>query len=120
MAKDELPPVEDFSFEGIMKSIQNGVAEDLDGIAKICTQSRHRRRNPHGAHMPSHGKRDTLSSNAGDNAQGSGLTLQAAGSGDKQSKPKTSGQQSKPVAYGTLESNMSSSKSPEEGKAAKK
>jgi hypothetical protein len=74
--------------------------------------------------MPPHGEGDPfLLNNAGHNAQGNGPTLQAVGSDDEQSKPqrpKTGRQRTKSIAYGTLETIMSSSKSSEEDKAAKK
>jgi hypothetical protein len=112
MAKDKLPPIEDFSFKSIMKSIKSSVAGDLDAIAEICARSQRSQSNRHEARMQ-HGKGDPPQLNyARNSAQGSGV-----GSGDEQSKK--SREQLKPVAYRMLESTMSSSKSPEEEAARK-
>jgi len=37
----KLPPVEAFSFKGIMDEIRHGVAEDLERIAEICASTKY-------------------------------------------------------------------------------
>jgi hypothetical protein len=124
MGRAELPPVEAFSFKGIMESIQSGVTEDLERIAEICARSRYSLSNQYEVHMPPHGEGDHfLLQNTGNTTQGNGPTLQAIGSDDEQSKPpriRTGRQRTKSIAYGTLETIMSSSKSSEEDKTEKK
>jgi hypothetical protein len=126
MGKAELPPVEAFSFKGIMESIHSGVAEDLERIAEICARSRYSLSNQYEEHMPPHGDGNPfLSHNPGNAGQMRGPTLEAITSDDEQSRPSTrpsrSGRQrTKSMAYGTLETIYSSSKSSEEEKAKKK
>lgn len=55
MSKD-FPPVEAFSFQGIMDSIHGSVADDLDRIAEICARSRYSLSNQYEVHMPPHGQ----------------------------------------------------------------
>ena len=126
MGKAELPPVEAFSFKGIMESIHSGVAEDLERIAEICARSRYSLSNQYEEHMPPHGDGNPFSLHTVGNAgQTGGPTLEAITSDDEQSRPSTrpsrSGRQrTKSMAYGTLETIYSSSKSSEEEKTKKK
>jgi hypothetical protein len=126
MGKAELPPVEAFSFKGIMESIQSGVAEDLERIAEICARSRYSLSNQYEVHMPPHGDGDPFLLNTPGNAMRTGgPTLEAIASDDE--LPRLNGrpsrgnrQRAKSMAYGTLETIYSSSKSSEEDKSKKK
>ena len=124
----KLPPVEAFSFKGIMDEIRHGVAEDLERIAEICARSKYSLSNQYEVHMPPHGRGDpilqTISLGTGSHANGGGPTLQAIGSDDEQpryvGRGSRGGRRTKSVAYGTLETIMSSSRSSEEDKSKKK
>lgn len=126
MGKAELPPVEAFSFKGIMDSIHSGVAEDLERIAEICARSRYSLSNQYEVHMPPHGDGDPfLLQRTGNTVQAGGPTLEAIASDDEQprhsGRPSRGGRQrTKSMAYGTLETIYSSSKSSEEEKTKKK
>jgi hypothetical protein len=126
MGKAELPPVEAFSFKGIMESIQSGVAEDLERIAEICARSRYSLSNQYEVHMPPHGDGDPfLLHTTGGAVQTGGPTLEAIASDDEQpginGRPSRGGRRrTKSMAYGTLETIYSSSKSSEEDKTKKK
>lgn len=130
MGRAELPPVEAFSFKGIMESIHTGVTEDLERIAEICARSRYSLSNQYEVHMPPHGDGDPFLLNTAGGAiqtgalQTGALTLEAIASDDEQPRPngRTRGnrQRTKSMAYGTLETIYSSSKSSEEGKTKKK
>jgi len=126
MGKAELPPVEAFSFKGIMDSIQSDVAEDLERIAEICARSRYSLSNQYEVHMPPHGDGDPfLLHTTGGAVQTGGPTLEAIASDDEQpglnGRPSRGGRRrTKSMAYGTLETIYSSSKSSEEDKTKKK
>jgi len=113
----KLPPVEAFSFKGIMDEIRSGVSEDLERIAEICARSKYSLSNQYEVHMPPQG-RNQVSPNVG------GPTLQAIASDEEQTRPvarnSRAGRRAKSVAYGTLETIMSSSRSSEEDKSRKK
>ena len=123
----KLPPVEAFTFKGIMDEIKHGVAEDLERIAEICARSKYSLSNQYEVHMPPHGRgeqyvqRVRTASTSG--AIGGGPTLQAIGSDDEHGRPTgraRGGRRPKSMAYGTLETIMSSSRSSEEDKIKKK
>ena len=124
----KLPPVEAFSFKGIMDEIRHGVAEDLERIAEICARSKYSLSNQYEVHMPPHGRGEPILQRVGlgvsSHVQASGPTLQAIGSDDEQTRPtgrgSRGGRRTKSVAYGTLETIMSSSRSSEEDKSKKK
>jgi hypothetical protein len=126
MGKAELPPVEAFSFKGIMDSIHSGVADDLERIAEICARSRYSLSNQYEVHMPPHGDGDPfLLHTTGNAVQVGGPTLEAIASDDEQPRhsgrpPRGGRQRTKSMAYGTLETIYSSSKSSEEEKTKKK
>ena len=126
MGKAELPPVEAFSFKGIMDSIHSGVSEDLERIAEICARSRYSLSNQYEVHMPPHGDGDPfLLHTTGGAVQTGGPTLEAIASDDEQpganGRPSRGGRRrTKSMAYGTLETIYSSSKSSEEDKTKKK
>ncbi|TAQ87271.1 hypothetical protein B7494_g4420 [Chlorociboria aeruginascens] len=124
----KLPPVEAFSFKGIMEEIRHGVTEDLERIAEICARSKYSLSNQYEVHMPPHGRGEPFLQNVGQGtgsaANGGGPTLQAVGSDDEQTRPmgrgSRGGRRTKSVAYGTLETIMSSSRSSDEDKSKKK
>ena len=113
----KLPPVEAFSFKGIMDEIRSDVSEDLERIAEICARSKYSLSNQYEVHMPPQG-RNLVAANSG------GPTLQAIASDEEQTRPAArssrAGRRTKSVAYGTLETIMSSSRSSDEDKSRKK
>jgi hypothetical protein len=124
----KLPPVEAFSFKGIMDEIRHGVADDLERIAEICARSKYSLSNQYEVHMPPHGRGEPILQRVGlgvsSHTHGGGPTLQAIGSDDEQARHvgrgSRGGRRTKSVAYGTLETIMSSSRSSEEDKSKKK
>ena len=124
----KLPPVEAFSFKGIMDEIRQGVTEDLERIAEICARSKYSLSNQYEVHMPPHGRGDavmqTIVHGSVSRANGVGPTLQAIGSDDEQTRHvgrgSRGGRRTKSAAYGTLETIMSSSRSSDEDKSKKK
>ncbi|KFY32824.1 hypothetical protein V495_08696 [Pseudogymnoascus sp. VKM F-4514 (FW-929)] len=110
MTKAELPPVEAFTFKGIMDSIQGSVADDLDRIAEICARSRYSLSNQYEVHMPPHGEGEAFLRPVGDEEIG---RTSLAGRARAGRKPKSK-------AFDTLETIYSSSRSSEEEKAKKK
>ncbi|CAG8975204.1 hypothetical protein HYALB_00004265 [Hymenoscyphus albidus] len=125
----KLPPIEAFSFKGIMDDIRNGVSDDLERIAEICARSKYSLSNQYEVHMPPHGRGEAFlpaGNGSGPNANGGGggPTLQAVGSDDDHSRSvgrsSRGGRRTKSVAYGTLETIMSSSRSSDEDKSKKK
>jgi len=118
----KLPPVEAFSFKGIMDEIRHGVSEDLERIAEICARSKYSLSNQYEVHMPPHGRGEPILVGAG--ASGGGPTLEAIGSDDEQTRHvgrgSRIGRRTKSAAYGTLETIMSSSRSSDEDKTRKK
>ncbi|KAG0646556.1 hypothetical protein D0Z07_7670 [Hyphodiscus hymeniophilus] len=119
----KMPPIEAFSFKGIMEEIRHGVAEDLERIAEICARSKYSLSNQYEVHMPPHGQGDTVLQMGGGSASVGGPTLQAIGSDDEAMRPverRKGGRRTKSAAYGTLETIMSSSRSSDEDKTKKK
>lgn len=121
----KLPPVEAFSFKGIMDEIRHGVEEDLERIAEICARSKYSLSNQYEVHMPPHGRNEVMQTiiigPGPPNAVGP--TLQAIGSDDEQPRHvgrSRGGRRTKSVAMGTLETIMSSSRSSDEDKSKKK
>ena len=116
----KLPPVEAFTFKGIMDEIRHGVADDLERIAEICARSRYSLSNQYEVHMPPHGEGEAIMGGAV--ANGSGPTLQAISSDDEQTRQvrRSGARRTRSAAYGTLETIMSSSRSSEEDKSKKK
>ncbi|KAI9850948.1 MAG: hypothetical protein M1838_004733 [Thelocarpon superellum] len=68
-----LPPLDAFSFNGIMGAIEPDIAGTLDAIASICAKSRYSLSNQYEVHMPPHGDNDLVPAHAGD------FTLEADG-----------------------------------------
>ncbi|KAF4633271.1 hypothetical protein G7Y89_g4846 [Cudoniella acicularis] len=124
----KLPPVEAFSFKGIMDEIRHGVAEDLERIAEICARSKYSLSNQYEVHMPPHGRGEpflqTPAQASGSNANAAGPTLQAIAAEDEHARHvgrgSRGGRRTKSIAYGTLETIMSSSRSSDEDKSKKK
>ncbi|KAK2623666.1 hypothetical protein QTJ16_006847 [Diplocarpon rosae] len=122
----KMPPVEAFTFKGIMNEIRHGVAEDLERIAEICARSKYSLSNQYEVHMPPHGRGEAVLQTVGpgmaSNPVVGGPTLQAIGSDDEQLRHvgRRSGRRSKSVAYGNLKTIMSSSRSSEEDSSKKK
>lgn len=126
----------------------NNIGADLDRIAEICARSRYSLSNQYEVHMAPHGsgaslisptgglpapspgpvskRRDNGSYTLGQSAR-AGPTLQAivpdeneSGARRRRRVPGTGGRRTKSIAYGTLETIMSSSRSSEEDKSSKK
>ena len=119
----KLPPVEAFSFKGIMEEIRHGVSEDLERIAEICARSKYSLSNQYEVHMPPHGRGEPILHTVGAGANAGGPTLQAIGSDDegiRHVERRRGGRRTKSAAYGTLETIMSSSRSSDEDKSKKK
>jgi hypothetical protein len=121
----KLPPVEAFSFKGIMDDIKHTVSDDLERIAEICARSKYSLANQHEFHHPPHGTGDRiLQPGGGSVADASAPTLQVIGADEDHIRPpprsSRGGRRPKSVAYGTLETIMSSSRSSEEDKSRKK
>lgn len=122
----KMPPVEAFTFKGIMDEIKPGVAEDLERIAEICARSRYSLSNQYEVHMPPHGRGDpvlqTIGVGSGPNTVAGGPTLQAIASEDEQPRHtgRRGGRRPKSMTHGTLETIMSSSRSSDEDKSRKK
>ena len=119
----KLPPVEAFSFKGIMEEIRHGVTEDLERIAEICARSKYSLSNQYEVHMPPHGRGEPMLHIGGASSTVGGPTLQAIGSDDegiRHVERRRGGRRTKSAAYGTLETIMSSSRSSDEDKSKKK
>lgn len=56
MTEVKLPPISDFSFDGILRAVEPEIQDALDAIAEICARSRMSMANAHGAHMPPQGE----------------------------------------------------------------
>ncbi|KAI5923850.1 hypothetical protein F4810DRAFT_667796 [Camillea tinctor] len=117
-----LPPLEAFTFKNIMVDMQEDIVTHLDRIAEICARSRYSLSNQYEVHVVPHG------SGAGFVASlaSSGLpvpggpTLQAISSDEEHTNTRQTKRRSvvrpKSVAYGTLETIISSSRSSDEDK----
>ncbi|KAK0739789.1 hypothetical protein B0T21DRAFT_410116 [Apiosordaria backusii] len=125
----KLPPLEAFSFKSFIKDATspesssggvsgNDISADLDRIAEICARSRYSLSNQYEVHVAPHGSGSSfVSLTASGQRRGgrNGPTLQSdeenAGAGNR----RRANARRKSVAYGTLETIMSSSRSSEEG-----
>ncbi|KAK3325363.1 hypothetical protein B0H66DRAFT_529407 [Apodospora peruviana] len=142
----KLPPLEAFSFKSFMADMQaqgdeTDIGADLDRIAEICARSRYSLSNQYEVHVAPHGsgvsfisgsagqrRKGHSHSQSGGGGSGGGPTLQAINSDDdvesgtrssSHRKRRSTGRR-RSVAYGTLETIMSSSRSSEEDKSKKK
>ena len=135
----KLPPLEAYSFKSFMATFEeqhSDVGADLDRIAEICARSRYSLSNQYEVHVKPHGSGTSFVASSvpssgrrrgnGRNSQREpGPTLQAIQSDDDESNARShrkrrSGARRRSVAYGTLETIMSSSRSSEEDKTKKK
>ena len=55
-ADSKLPPIEAFSFDGILRAVEPDIQDAIDAIAEICARSRMSLANEHAAHMPPQGE----------------------------------------------------------------
>jgi hypothetical protein len=62
--RDELPPVSDFSIDGILSAIQPDIEDTIDAIAEIMGRSRLSLANEYDSHMPPQGEIRASSRNA--------------------------------------------------------
>jgi hypothetical protein len=131
----QLPPIEAFSFRSFMAEMQESELESsLDKIAEICARSKYSLSNHYEGHVPPHGSgANFVRQPSGGRRRGNGQrrepgpTLQAVQSDDENNpngarghRKRRSGGRRRSVAYGTLETIMSSSRSSEEDKTKKK
>ncbi|APA13641.1 hypothetical protein sscle_11g084110 [Sclerotinia sclerotiorum 1980 UF-70] len=121
----KLPPVEAFSFKGIMDDIRHGVSEDLERIAEICARSKYSLANQHEFHHPPHGSGDRIPQIGTTSRLDLGVsTLQAVEPDEIPTRhfarSSRGSRRGKSIAYGTLETIMSSSRSSDEDKSRKK
>ncbi|KAH6850766.1 hypothetical protein B0I37DRAFT_120887 [Chaetomium sp. MPI-CAGE-AT-0009] len=145
----KLPPLEAFSFKSFMADLEtrggdNDIGADLDRIAEICARSRYSLSNQYEVHVAPHGSGASFTSGAplssvprtrnghsrnrsqSHGHSNAGPTLQAITSDDENtarsshSRRRNAGAKRRSVAYGTLETIMSSSRSSEEDKSKKK
>ncbi|KAI0388888.1 hypothetical protein F5Y17DRAFT_451157 [Xylariaceae sp. FL0594] len=126
-----LPPLEDFSFKNILAEIEHDIGPDLDRIADICARSRYSLSNQYEIHVAPHGSGhisgqpppSPLIFAAAPGPSGGGPTLQAV-SIDQDRATSTQGKtitvRRSSVAYGTLETIISCSRSSEEGTSDKR
>ncbi|KAI1214500.1 uncharacterized protein F4807DRAFT_454953 [Annulohypoxylon truncatum] len=124
----KLPPLESFTFKSIIADIQQDVGADLDRIAEICARTRYSLSNQYEVHIAPQG------SGAGflgppppsfRHHAHVGPTLQAVTSDEEhmgpiQPKKRRNAARRRSVAYGTLETIMSSSRSSDEDRSSKK
>ncbi|OTA99191.1 hypothetical protein M426DRAFT_325335 [Hypoxylon sp. CI-4A] len=123
-ANAKLPPLESFTFKSIIADIQQDVGADLERIAEICARTRYSLSNQYEVHIAPHTARTGFlapPSSSGRNFP-TGPTLQAVSSDDEgpMQKKRRSATRRRSVAYGTLETIMSSSRSSDEDKGVKK
>jgi hypothetical protein len=138
----KLPPLEAFSFKSIMADLQasgdenGGIGADLDRIAEICARSRYSLSNQYEVHMTPHGSGASFLAGEMGPSSGNrrrrrhrghsmgGPTLEAVSDDDenpsKAHRKRRGAGRRRSVAYGTLETIMSSSRSSEEDKTKKK
>ncbi|KAI9807211.1 MAG: hypothetical protein M1825_005929 [Sarcosagium campestre] len=62
MDRAELPPIDAFTFDGIMKAIDPEISGTLDAIAGICANSRYSLSNQYEVHMAPHGVSNMVAS----------------------------------------------------------
>ena len=56
MSKDRLPPISEYSIQGILAAIQEDIEGDIDGIAEILGRSRLAPADLHDSHLPPQGE----------------------------------------------------------------
>ncbi|KAI0879786.1 uncharacterized protein GGS22DRAFT_113709 [Annulohypoxylon maeteangense] len=128
VAGAKLPPLESFTFKSIIADIQQDVGADLDRIAEICARTRYSLSNQYEVHIAPQGSGSGFlgpPTPSFRNHVSIGPTLQAVSSDDEhmgsmQTKKRRNATRRRSVAYGTLETIMSSSRSSDEDKSNKK
>ncbi|KAH9991089.1 hypothetical protein F4779DRAFT_249502 [Xylariaceae sp. FL0662B] len=123
----KLPPLEAFSFKSILADMQHDIGPELDRIAEICARSRYSLSNQYEVHMTPHGSGAGFlgpSSSLSRHHVPGGPTLQTISSDDEHASTRRKERRSvahrRSVAYGTLETIISSSRSSDEDKGKKK
>ncbi|KAK8903013.1 hypothetical protein QC760_008509 [Botrytis cinerea] len=121
----KLPPVEAFSFKGIMDEIKHGVSDDLERIAEICARSKYSLANQHEFHHPPHGSGDRIPQIGIVSGTDLGVPTLHPVEPDEVSprqlaRSSRGSRRGKSAAYGTLETIISSSRSSDEDKSRKK
>jgi hypothetical protein len=124
-----LPPIEAFSFDGILRAVEPDIQGAIDGIAEIYARSRLSLADEYGAHMP------PLGEITSPRIRQSGLAIRTTGlertlttvaeasssserlAGESRAGSTTSKGKGKMTAYGSLRSIISKGKSPERGSA---
>lgn len=133
-AEPKLPPLEAFSFKGFLADLQDSeLNSNIDGIAEICARSKYSLSNQYEVHMTPHGSGEEFLAGSRPpsvprkrrHRKEQGPTLQAVQSDDDESHGRGHRRRRGPgrrrsMAYGTLETIMSSSRSSEEDKSKKK
>jgi hypothetical protein len=120
-----LPPIEAFSFDGILRAVEPDIQGAIDGIAEIYARSRLSLADEYGAHMP------PLGEITSPRIRQSGLAIRTTGlertlttvaeasssserlAGESRAGSTTSAGKGKMTAYGSLRSIISKGKSPE-------
>lgn len=122
----KLPPVEAFSFKSFLDKLEedgaaNDINADLDRIAEICARSRYSLSNQYEVHHAPHGSGTEFLATARQR-QAHGPTLQVITSEDESPMKRSRRTRAKrnSQAVGTLETIMSTSRSSEEDKSAKR
>ncbi|OTA61010.1 hypothetical protein K449DRAFT_434761 [Hypoxylon sp. EC38] len=124
----KLPPLESFTFKSIIAEIQQDIGADLDRIAEICARTRYSLSNQYEVHIAPQGSGAGFlgppSTSSLKHHVPIGPTLQAVSSDDEhtgaiQRKRRTT-MRRRSVAYGTLETIISSSRSSEDDKNPKR
>ncbi|KAH7318493.1 hypothetical protein B0I35DRAFT_244245 [Stachybotrys elegans] len=122
-----LPPVDAFTFKSFLANMEaqgagNDISADLDRIAEICARSRYSLSNQYEVHYAPHGSGTAFLSPSSHEAPGP--TLQAISSDDervmRRQKKRRNGARRRSRAMGTLETIMSSSRSSDEERSAKR
>ncbi|KAI1391276.1 uncharacterized protein F4822DRAFT_396195 [Hypoxylon trugodes] len=126
-ADAKLPPLESFTFKSIIADIQQDVGADLDRIAEICARTRYSLSNQYEVHIAPQGSGAGFLGPPSASSRHHipiGPTLQAISSDDEHAgavqRSKRSAVRRRSIAYGTLETIISSSRSSDEDKSKKK
>ncbi|KAI1139074.1 hypothetical protein F5Y05DRAFT_383611 [Hypoxylon sp. FL0543] len=124
----KLPSLESFTFKSIIAEIEQDVVADLDRIAEICARTRYSLSNQYEVHIAPQGSGAGLlgpqSTSPLRHHASTGPTLEAISSDDEHTglvrKKRRNAVRRRSVAYGTLETIMSSSRSSDEDKSNKR
>ncbi|KAH9883379.1 hypothetical protein F4778DRAFT_767076 [Xylariomycetidae sp. FL2044] len=123
----KLPPLEAFSFRGILADIRHDITPDLEHISEIYASASYSLSDQYDVHMAPHGSGTTFLAPPASSSKPQlpvGPTLQAIPGDEEQAgaahKNRASQVRRRSVAYGTLETIMSSSRSSEDDKTKRK